>query len=53
MLMDTNPWLLALTAVVTILHSVFDMLAFKNGMVALCAYVCFQVAPQTAHQYEH
>ena len=32
MLMDTNPWLLALTAVVTILHSVFDFLAFKNGV---------------------
>jgi hypothetical protein len=32
MLLDTNPWLLALTAAVTILHSIFDFLAFKNGM---------------------
>ena len=31
MLVDTNPYLLALTAVVTLLHSVFDFLAFKNG----------------------
>jgi hypothetical protein len=32
MLLDTNPYLLALTAIVTILHSVFDMLAFKNDI---------------------
>ncbi len=31
MLLDTNAWLLVLTAVVSVLHMVFDFLAFKNG----------------------
>jgi hypothetical protein len=31
MLMNTNPYLLAITFIVTILHSLFDILAFKNG----------------------
>lgn len=31
MLLDTNPYLLALTFMVTLLHSVLDFLAFKNG----------------------
>ena len=29
--MDTNPYLLAITMVVTLLHTVFEFLAFKNG----------------------
>lgn len=29
--MDTNPYLLAVTMVVTLLHTVFEFLAFKNG----------------------
>ncbi|KAJ1660064.1 hypothetical protein IWQ61_000958 [Dispira simplex] len=32
MLTETNPWLLALTAIITLLHSVFDLLAFKNDI---------------------
>eukprot|EP01114_Cavostelium_apophysatum_P019265 TRINITY_DN6158_c0_g1_i3.p1 TRINITY_DN6158_c0_g1~~TRINITY_DN6158_c0_g1_i3.p1 ORF type:complete len:586 (+),score=148.64 TRINITY_DN6158_c0_g1_i3:36-1760(+) len=32
MILETNPYLLALTAVVTLLHSVFDFLAFKNDI---------------------
>lgn len=32
MFMDTNPWLLVLTFVVSILHTVFDVLAFKNDI---------------------
>jgi len=32
MLVETNPYLLGLTMVVTILHSVFDFLAFKNDI---------------------
>ncbi|KAJ3336251.1 hypothetical protein HDU93_003361 [Gonapodya sp. JEL0774] len=32
MLIETNPILLAITMVVTLLHSVFDMLAFKNDI---------------------
>jgi len=32
MLRDTNPFLLGLTFAVTLLHSVFDFLAFKNGI---------------------
>ena len=31
-LLETNPWLLALTATVSLLHMVFDMLAFKNDV---------------------
>lgn len=31
-MMETNPYLLGLTVVVTIVHSVFEFLAFKNGM---------------------
>lgn len=31
-LSDTNPWLLALTMVVSITHMVFDFLAFKNDI---------------------
>jgi hypothetical protein len=32
MITDTNPYLLGLTFVVTILHSIFDFLAFKNDI---------------------
>lgn len=31
MLLDTNPYLLVVTFIVTLLHSAFDFLAFKNG----------------------
>ncbi|KAI9591208.1 cleft lip and palate transmembrane protein 1-domain-containing protein [Syncephalis fuscata] len=31
-LLETNPWLLAFTAFVSVLHSVFDFLAFKNDI---------------------
>uniref|UniRef100_A0A0X3Q0C2 Cleft lip and palate transmembrane protein 1 homolog n=1 Tax=Schistocephalus solidus TaxID=70667 RepID=A0A0X3Q0C2_SCHSO len=31
-LLDTNPYLLALTVVVSIVHSVFELLAFKNDI---------------------
>ena len=30
-LLETNVWLLALTGAVSVLHMVFDFLAFKNG----------------------
>ena len=30
-MLETNPYLLALTFVVSIVHSVFEFLAFKNG----------------------
>jgi Cleft lip and palate transmembrane protein 1 (CLPTM1) len=32
LLLDTSPWLLGLTAVVSLLHSLFDFLAFKNDV---------------------
>lgn len=32
MLVETSPWLLMLTGVVSVLHTVFDMLAFKNDI---------------------
>ena len=31
-LLDTNPWLLAITAIVSVLHTVMDVLAFKNDI---------------------
>lgn len=34
MIVETNPYLLGLTAIVTLLHTVFDFLAFKNGNVS-------------------
>lgn len=30
--LETSPYLLALTMAVSLLHSVFEFLAFKNGM---------------------
>ncbi|KAG9317779.1 transmembrane protein [Chiua virens] len=32
MLLETNPWFLALTALVSVLHTVFEMLAFKSDV---------------------
>jgi len=32
MMVETSPWLLAVTAIVSLLHTVFDMLAFKNDI---------------------
>ncbi|KAJ7228215.1 cleft lip and palate associated transmembrane protein [Mycena pura] len=32
MLLETNPWFLALTGLVTVLHMVFEMLAFKSDV---------------------
>jgi len=29
--LDTNPYLLGITIIVSIVHSVFEFLAFKNG----------------------
>lgn len=31
MLLETSPWLIILTLVISLLHSLFDFLAFKNG----------------------
>ena len=31
MLLETNPYLIATTVIVSVLHSVFELLAFKNG----------------------
>lgn len=32
-MLDTNPYLLGITFIVSIVHSVFEFLAFKNGTV--------------------
>lgn len=29
---ETEPWLLAITAVVSVLHTIFEFLAFKNDI---------------------
>lgn len=39
MMLDTNPYLLAVTMVVSLLHSVFDFLAFKNGTCMMTTMV--------------
>jgi hypothetical protein len=30
-ILDTNPYLLGLTFLISVLHSIFEFLAFKNG----------------------
>lgn len=35
LIIETNPYLLGLTFAVTLLHTVFDILAFKNGTLFL------------------
>lgn len=37
MFVETNPYLLGVTMVVSLLHTVFDVLAFKNGPCVLVA----------------
>lgn len=34
-MLDTNPYLLGMTFVVSVVHSIFEFLAFKNGLSAL------------------
>lgn len=31
-MLDTNPYLLGMTFVVSVVHSIFEFLAFKNGL---------------------
>ena len=33
--METNPYLLGVTMIVTLVHTVFEFLAFKNGKLIL------------------
>lgn len=37
-LVETNPYLLALTVIVSLVHSVFEFLAFKNGELVAPAF---------------
>jgi len=37
--MDTNPYILGLTVIVSIVHSIFEFLAFKNGEEDKCVHV--------------
>lgn len=37
--LEGNPYLLVVTMVVSLLHSVFDFLAFKNGMMRMLNYM--------------
>ncbi len=39
MLVDTNAYLLGLTLVVSLLHTIFDFLAFKNGGSCPASYM--------------
>jgi hypothetical protein len=40
MFVNTNPYLLMTTLAVSLLHSIFDILAFKNGMHYVLAIIC-------------
>jgi hypothetical protein len=31
-MLDTNPYLLGMTFIVSVVHSIFEFLAFKNGL---------------------
>lgn len=42
MLIETNPYLLALTVIVSCLHSAFEMLAFKNGKTSSFCSMFFE-----------
>lgn len=39
-LLETSPYILAATIIVSILHSVFELLAFKNGNYLVKNYFC-------------
>lgn len=39
MLLETSPWLIFVTFCVSLLHSLFDFLAFKNGMLTIISYI--------------
>ena len=43
MILDTNPYFLGLTVAVTLLHSVFDFLAFKNGFFYFIFLLFFSI----------
>ena len=38
-ILETNPYLMAMTVAVSLLHSVFEFLAFKNGQLLTTAPV--------------
>lgn len=40
-LLETSPYLLGLTAAISILHSIFELLAFKNGKLFACVGLLF------------
>ena len=42
-LVDTNPYLLGITMVVTLVHTVFEFLAFKNGKLLLFLYSYYKI----------
>uniref|UniRef100_A0A669QLC7 CLPTM1 regulator of GABA type A receptor forward trafficking n=1 Tax=Phasianus colchicus TaxID=9054 RepID=A0A669QLC7_PHACC len=52
-LLETNPYLLALTIVVSIVHSIFEFLAFKNGQWGLGGgYGFITMTPQLFINYK-
>jgi hypothetical protein len=40
--LEGNPYLLGITMIVSLLHSIFDFFAFKNGKLGLVA-TCFSI----------
>ena len=40
-LLETNIYLLALTIVITLVHNVFEFLAFKNGINMIPFFIIF------------
>lgn len=47
-LLETNPYLLGVTIVVSIVHSVFEFLAFKNGRRKFSQWCCCFSPPSLA-----
>lgn len=46
MLLETNPYLIAATVIVSVLHSIFELLAFKNGKLNFlaCCNLIFNIS---------
>lgn len=51
-LLDTNPYLLLLTVAITLVHNVFEFLAFKNGKKCLNLKMIIMLNPRRVLPWE-
>lgn len=47
-MLDTNPYLLGMTFVVSVVHSIFEFLAFKNGSLKTCVFHNYSIVCSTS-----